>query len=153
MNAPNSTQNHSLKLMQRTHRQIIQNNVPGSVPPITPTTLRRFISNPPPTPVIAPCQSPWMADQPAVAIPTQILCVQFWPVEGGLRNSNFILQKAINFLTECVWAYSPNIYTPTNKLKSKSAPSCLDLSHVAMPMLHLANQSLATNVLCMTLQR
>jgi hypothetical protein len=135
MNAPNPTQKRSLKLTNRMHGRQTWNNVPGSVPPITPIAPRHFIPNLPPTPVITPHRSPRTAGQPVVSIPTQIPCVQFWPVEGGLRNSNFFLQEAINFLTECVWANLPKKFTST-KLKSKSAPSCLDFAQVAMPMVH-----------------
>jgi hypothetical protein len=41
-------------------------------------------------------------------------------------------QEAINFLTDCVWVNSPNIYTPT-KLMSASAP---EHEQVAMPIVH-----------------
>jgi hypothetical protein len=44
-----------------------------------------------------------------------------------------VSQEAINFLTNCVWAKVPDIYTP-NKLKSKQQG--LDLKQVAMPMVH-----------------
>jgi hypothetical protein len=52
-----------------------------------------------------------------------------------LHSRNFISQEAINFLTECVWANLLDICTPT-KLKTKSAPSCLDFAQVLMPMIH-----------------
>ncbi len=32
---------------------------------------------------------------------------------GGLRHKSIISQEAINFITNCVWAISPDIYTPT----------------------------------------
>jgi hypothetical protein len=70
-----------------------------------------------------------------IPAPTWILHIRFVPVKGGLRNTNFISLEAINFLTGCVWKNSPDISTPT-KLKTKSAPSCLDFAQVAMPMLH-----------------
>jgi hypothetical protein len=70
MNTPNPTQKCSLKLTKRTHGQRTWNNLLGSVPPITPTAPRRFIPNLPPTPVIAPRQSPQTAGQPAIPIPT-----------------------------------------------------------------------------------
>jgi hypothetical protein len=43
--------------------------------------------------------------------------------------------EAINFLTDCVWSQSPDIFTP-KKLTPAHAPSCLDLEQVAMPMVH-----------------
>jgi hypothetical protein len=46
-----------------------------------------------------------------------------------------ISQEAINFLTECVWSKSPDIFMPS-KLQSKSTPSCQDFEQVAMPMVH-----------------
>jgi hypothetical protein len=52
-----------------------------------------------------------------------------------VRHSNLISQEAINFLTDCVWNNSPDIYTPT-KLKSTTAPTCLDLQQIALPMVH-----------------
>jgi hypothetical protein len=67
--------------------------------------------------------------------PTCIPHVHFIPVDGGLRNRNFISQEAINFLTKCIWANLPDLCTPT-KLKDKSAPSCLDFAQVAKPMVH-----------------
>jgi hypothetical protein len=52
-----------------------------------------------------------------------------------LQNRNIILQEAIHFLTKCLWANSPDVFTPA-KLKSKIAPSCLDFAQIAMPMVH-----------------
>jgi hypothetical protein len=52
-----------------------------------------------------------------------------------VQNRNFILQEAINFLTKCVWANSLDVCTPA-KLKPKLTLSCLDLQHIAMPMVH-----------------
>jgi hypothetical protein len=46
-----------------------------------------------------------------------------------------ISQEAINFLTKCVWAKSPDIFAPS-KLKSKTTLTCLGFEHVAMPMVH-----------------
>jgi hypothetical protein len=46
-----------------------------------------------------------------------------------------ISQEAINLLTECVWAKSPDIFAPS-KIKSKTTPTCLGFEHVAMPMVH-----------------
>jgi hypothetical protein len=47
-----------------------------------------------------------------------------------------ISQEAINFLTECVWANSPDIFRPS-KLRPTMAPTCLDLKQVAMPLVYL----------------
>jgi hypothetical protein len=46
-----------------------------------------------------------------------------------------ISQEAINFLTKCVWAKSPDIFAPS-KLKWKTTPTCLGFKHMAMPMVH-----------------
>jgi hypothetical protein len=54
---------------------------------------------------------------------------------GGIRHALMISQEAINFLTECVWSKSQDIFTPS-KLQSKSTPSCLNFEQVAMPMVH-----------------
>jgi hypothetical protein len=142
MNAPNPTQKRTLKLSKRMHSRQTRNNIPGSVPQITPTAPRRLITNPLPTPIVAPQQSPGTASQNTVPVipsvllaPTWIPCVHFVPVKGGLQNRNFISQEAINFLTECVWENLSKICTPT-RLKTKSAPSCLNFVQVAMPMIH-----------------
>jgi hypothetical protein len=42
---------------------------------------------------------------------------------------------AINYLTECIWAKSPIIFTP-KKLMPASTPTCLDYEQVVMPMVH-----------------
>ncbi len=85
------------------HGWQIRNNVPGSVPPITPSTPRCFIPNPPPTPVIAPHRSPWMAGQPVIPILTRIPCVQFQPVEGGLSNINLSRRRPLTSLPSKNW--------------------------------------------------
>jgi hypothetical protein len=46
-----------------------------------------------------------------------------------------INQEAINFLTKCVWAKSPNIFTP-DKLRPKNLPTNFDYEQLAMPMVH-----------------
>jgi hypothetical protein len=61
--------------------------------------------------------------------------VRFWPIPGGIRNLNVISQEAINFLTKCIWAKSPDIFTP-KKLMPASTPTCLDCEQVAMLMVH-----------------
>jgi hypothetical protein len=69
-------------------------------------------------------------------VQTHIPRVLFLPIDGGLKNSNIISQEAINFLTECVWANSPDIYTPT-KLPPAAAPTAACNFHqIAMPMVH-----------------
>jgi hypothetical protein len=62
--------------------------------------------------------------------------VWFVPIEGGLRNRNIISQEAINFLTKCAWANSPDMYTLT-KLSPTSTPTAtFDFQQVAVPMVH-----------------
>jgi hypothetical protein len=69
-------------------------------------------------------------------IPTRIPKVRFIPIKRGLRSNNIISEKAINFLTNCVWAKSLNIYTPT-KLRPAATPmAAFDFQQVAMPMVH-----------------
>jgi hypothetical protein len=46
---------------------------------------------------------------------------------------NVISQEAINFSIKCIWAKSPDIFTP-KKLMPASTPTCLDYKQVAMPM-------------------
>ncbi len=103
---------------------------------ITPTAPRQSIPNTPLTPVVAPRHSPRTTTPAnATTIATRIPWVRFVPINGGIQNRNFISQEAIDFLTECIWANSPNVFTPS-KLRSNSAPSCLDFTQVAMPMVH-----------------
>jgi hypothetical protein len=54
MAAPNTTQKRTLKLTKWTHSRRTKNNVPGSVPLITPTALRCLVPVPTPNPVTAP---------------------------------------------------------------------------------------------------
>jgi hypothetical protein len=84
-------QKHTLKSRKRMHSRQTRNNIPGSVPQITPTAPCQLISNPPPTPIIAPRQSPRtanpnviLANPNVVPAPTWILQVRFVPVKGGL---------------------------------------------------------------------
>jgi hypothetical protein len=108
-----------------------------------PTAPGCLISNPPPTPIIAPQQSPRTANPnvvPAnpnvVPAPTRIQHVHFVPVQrGGLHNRICISQEAITFLTKCAWENFPDICTLT-KLKTKSVPSCLGFMQVVMTMIH-----------------
>jgi hypothetical protein len=127
MNAPNSMQKQCLKLTKRTHSRRTRNNIPGSVPAITLTASWRFIPNPPTPTVVALRRFP-RTTTPATPPPvdTRIPRKHFRPIEGGVKNRNLISQEAINSLTECVWANSPDVFTP-EKLKPKSTPSCLDL--------------------------
>jgi hypothetical protein len=66
---------------------------------------------------------------------TQWPKVQFLPVDDGLQHNNIISQEAINFLSGCILANSPDIYMPT-KLMPTSVPTCLNHKQVAMPMVH-----------------
>jgi hypothetical protein len=61
--------------------------------------------------------------------------VRLQQIQGGIHHAPLISQEAINFLTKCVWAKLPNIFTPT-KLRPKTMPTCLDFKQVAMPMVH-----------------
>jgi hypothetical protein len=122
MVAPNPTSKRLLKRTPRTHVRLTRNNTPGSVPAITRSAPRR--PNPlDPPPTTAPRRSP------------RIPKVKFAAIPGGLRGRNLISQEAVNFITDCVWSQSPDIFTP-KKLKPAHSPSCLDLEQVAMPMVH-----------------
>jgi len=83
-----------------------------------------------------PRQLPQSHKQLIPQMPVRIPQVRFWPIPGGLQNSNAISQEAINFLTKCIWAKSPDIFT-LNKLMPAAMPTCLDFEQVMMPMLHL----------------
>ncbi len=78
MNAPNPTQKQRLKLTKWTHSRLTRNNIPGSVPAITPMASRHFIPNPPTPTVIAPRRSP-QTTTPATLPPvdTQIPWIRF----------------------------------------------------------------------------
>jgi hypothetical protein len=82
-----------------------------------------------------PRQLPQSHKQLILQMPVCIPQVHFPPIPGGLQNSNAISQEAINFLTKCIWAKSPDIFTP-NKLMPAAMPTCLDFEQVAMPMVH-----------------
>ncbi len=58
MNTPNPTQKQCLKLTKRTHSRGTRNNIPGSVPAITPTAPWHFIPYPLTPTVVAPRRSP-----------------------------------------------------------------------------------------------
>ena len=126
MAAPNPTNKRLLKTTPRSHVRLTRNNTPGTVPAITRSSPRRpnpIEVLPPPTTKNTPRRSP------------RIPHVKFAAVPGGLRSRNLISQEAINFLTDCVWSHSPDVYTP-DKLKTKHAPSCLDFAQIATPMVH-----------------
>jgi hypothetical protein len=62
--------------------------------------------------------------------------VRFVPIDRGLRNGNIISQEAINFLTERVWADSPDIYTPTKLHPTATPTATFNFQQIAMPMVH-----------------
>ena len=82
-----------------------------------------------------PRQLPQSHKQLIPQMPVRIPQVHFPPIPGGLQNSNAISQEAINFLTKCIWAKSPDIFT-LNKLMPAATPTCLDFEQVAMPVVH-----------------
>jgi hypothetical protein len=56
---------------------------------------------------------------------------------GNIRTLFLPLgQEAINFLTECVWAKSPHLYTPTKLWPNYGTTSTFDFQQVATPMVH-----------------
>jgi hypothetical protein len=69
-------------------------------------------------------------------VQTHILQLRFVPIEEGLRNGNIISQEAINFFTKCVWANSPDIYTPTKLCPTSTPTATFNFQQVAMPMVH-----------------
>jgi hypothetical protein len=131
MNAPNPTARRVLKLTKRTHSRRTWANIPNSVPAIMLNLPRRVIPHIEPAATAEPTPPTPRRSKRLHRLPR----VRFVPIEGGVRHSNLILQEAINFLTDCVWNNSPDIYTPT-KLKSTTASSCLDLQQIALPMMH-----------------
>jgi hypothetical protein len=149
MTAPNPTAKRTLKTTKRTHSRRTRNNIPNSVPAINPTLPRRFIPVVEPTVTPPPTAAPRRSTRLQQVTPqrprstktrpqrtsTILPRVQFVPIEGGLRTKSLVSQEAINFLTECVWANSPDICTP-KKLKTKSTPAGLDLQQIATPMVH-----------------
>ncbi len=139
MAAPNPTVRRTLKMTKQTHSRQMRNNILGGVPEITRSPSARC---PLPAPVPAAMQtSPMLRQLPRThkqsnpQMPVRIPKIHFRPIPGGIHNSNVISQKAINFLTKCVWAKSPNIFTP-KKWMPTSTPTCLDYEQVAMPMVH-----------------
>jgi hypothetical protein len=116
MNAPNPTTKRALKSTKWVHRRITRNNVPGTVPPITPVIPRRPIpTDDAATPVRrSPRQSTTAQRIKATKLPKKIPKVRFVPIAGRLRNHNIISQQAMNFLTDEVWNNSPQHFTPKN---------------------------------------
>ena len=84
MNAPNPTTKRALKSTKRVHRRITRNNIPGTVPPITPAIPRRPI--PPATEATPVQQSPRLGKTAQcihdARLPQRIPKVQFIPIAG-----------------------------------------------------------------------
>ena len=121
--------------MTRTHSRLTRHNVPESTPPIINIGKHRRIEAPktPAPPTISPRRSPRNVTPTGTKTSQK---VQFSPIEGGVRTRNIISQEAINFLTECVWAKSPNLYTPTKLQTNNGTTSTFDFQQVTMPMVH-----------------
>ncbi len=136
--APNPTAPQKSKKMKRTHSRLTRNNLPGGVPPIVNLGNRHCIEVPttPTTPTISPQRSPCHVTLTELVIPTRIPKVCFIPIKGGIRLRNIISQEAINFLTECVWANSPDIYMPTKLRPDTGTTASFDFQHITMPMVH-----------------
>jgi len=101
MNVPNPLTKRALKSTKRVHQRITQNNVPGTVPPITPAIPRRSI---PTADAAMPVQhSPHLGKTAQhihdARLPKRIPKVHFVPIAGQLQNHNVISQQAMNFLT------------------------------------------------------
>ena len=123
MNAPNPTTKRALESTKRFHWRITQNNVPGTVPPITPAIPWRPIpTDDAATPVRRSLRLGKTAQRiQATKLPKKIPKVRFIPIAGRLRNHNIISQLAMNFLTDEVWNNSPQHFTPKNlRPKGKS---------------------------------
>ncbi len=134
MAAPNPMTKQALKLTKCTYSSRMQNNIPGSVPPIM--SANRCPFKLPPSILPPTLQgSPQMSTTGITPGPTRLPHVHFVPIEGGVQQQNMILLETINFLTKCAWENLQDTYSPT-KLTSKSAPSCLDLAQVAMLRVH-----------------
>ena len=132
INAPNPTAPRQLKKTARTHSRITRNNIPGSTPHIINSRKHRSIEDPmtPDKPTISPRRS---KRNISTTTPPK---VQFIPIEGGVRSRHMISQEAVNFLTECVWENSPDLYTPTKLRPINGTTSNFDFQQVAMPMVH-----------------
>ena len=154
MNAPNPTQKRKLKLTKRTHSQQTQNNIPGSVPIITPTAPKLLIANLPPPSIMIPRRSPQTSSKTVVPKPMHIPPVHFIPVDSGLRNKKKLSQEAINFLPKRIW--------PIRQTSALQQSSKLNLPHHVWILHKLqcrwyiqppAKQLIATNPVCKTLQQ
>ncbi len=126
MTAANPTKKRTLKNTKQTHFCVTCNIIPGSIP----TIIRAIPTHPTPT---APERWSLCLAPQTTAYSQRDLQVSLIPVPGGLQQSNLISQEATNFLTNCVWAKSPDIYNH-NKLKCKKHG--LDFEQVAMLMVH-----------------
>jgi hypothetical protein len=136
MNAPNPTTKRALQSTKRVHRRITQNNVPGTIPPITPAIPRHPI---PTADAATPVRrSPHLGKTAQRIQNTRLLKripkVRFVPIAGQLQN-HVISQQAMNFLTNEVWNNSPQHFTPTN-LRPKEEATAANLEHLSMPMIH-----------------
>ena len=137
MNAPNPTTKRALKTTKRVHMRRTRNNIPGTVPLITPAIPQNTV---PPddtaTPVRrSPRRSTTAQRIQAAKRTKQIPKIRFVPIKGRLRNHNIISRQAINFLTDKVWHDSPQHFTPKN-LRPKEAATAAKFEHLAMPMVH-----------------
>ncbi len=129
MVAPNPTKKQMLKNTYWTHIHLTCNNIPGSIPAITCAITSCLI-------MMTLANHLWQSPQhstPVNEIPWRAPKVWLIPIPDRLCESNLVIQDAINFLTDCVWAKAPDIYTP-NKLKPKHQG--LNLEQVTMPMVH-----------------
>jgi hypothetical protein len=111
--------------------------MPGSTPLIANTAPRCHVPHPLPDIMIAttPQRSTPLHTAPTHTVTTQQPKIQLFLVDGGLQHNKIISQEATNFLINCVWANSPDIYFPT-KLMPRSAPTCLNHEQVAMPIVY-----------------
>jgi hypothetical protein len=135
--ATNPTKQRILKLTKQTHSRHTRKNVPGGVPIITPSAPWQFIPLPPPSPVIAPPRRSPQTATPVLGSPpgaTQLPWVCLQPSWLGMQNNNIIIQEAINFVLECVWAHSPVAFTPNN-LRQPSPSLNMSLHQIAMPLI------------------
>jgi hypothetical protein len=137
MNAPNPTTKRALKSTKWVHRRITRNNVPGTIPPITPTIPQCPIQTADAaTPVRRSPRLGKMAQRILTTrLPRKIPKVRFIPITGRLRNHNINSQQAMNFLTDEVWNNLPQHFTPAN-LRPKEDATTANLEHLEMPMIH-----------------
>jgi len=137
MNVPNPTTKQALKSTKRVHRCITRNNVPGTVPPITPAIPQHPIPTADSATLVR--RSPHLGKTAQcihdVRLLKRIPKVRFVPIADRLRNHNVISQQAMNFLTDEVWNNSPQHFTPTN-LRPNEKATTANLEHLAMPMIH-----------------